>query len=56
MTFSMMYSPDKMMTGKSPLPISTPGSCFPTRYSPTYRTPSDSMRKCFTNPPVRLSL
>uniref|UniRef100_A0A8D8Z873 POU domain protein n=1 Tax=Cacopsylla melanoneura TaxID=428564 RepID=A0A8D8Z873_9HEMI len=54
MTFSMMYSPDKMMTGKSPLPISTPGSCFPTRYSPTYRTPSDSMRKCFTNPPSRI--
>lgn len=52
MTFSMMYSPDKMMTGKSPLPMSTPGSCFPSRYSPTYRTPSDSMRRCITNPPV----
>lgn len=47
-----MYSPDKMMTGKSPLPMSTPGSCFPSRYSPTYRTPSDSMRRCITNPPV----
>ncbi|XP_026683185.1 inhibitory POU protein-like [Diaphorina citri] len=54
MTFSMMYSPDKMMSGKSPLPMSTPGSCFPSRYSPTYRTPTDSMRRCITNPPSRI--
>ncbi|XP_014261854.1 inhibitory POU protein isoform X1 [Cimex lectularius] len=46
----MMYSTDKMMQGKSPLPISAPGPCFPGRYSPTYRTPPDPMRRCMTNP------
>ncbi|KAG8323226.1 POU domain, class 4, transcription factor 2 [Homalodisca vitripennis] len=45
----MMYTPDKMMTGKSPLPISAPGPCFPGRYSPTYRSP-DPMRRCMPNP------
>lgn len=49
----MMYSTDKMMQGKSPLPISAgPGPCFPGRYSPTYRTPPDPMRRCMTNPTV----
>ncbi|ODN03235.1 Inhibitory POU protein [Orchesella cincta] len=41
-----MYSTDKVMNGK-PLgsTISAPGSCFPGRYSPTYRGP-DPMRRC----------
>lgn len=47
----MMYTPDKMMSDKSPLPISAPGPCFPGRYSPTYRSP-DPMRRCMPNPPV----
>lgn len=47
----MMYTPDKMMSDKSPLPISAPGPCFPGRYSPTYRNP-DPMRRCMPNPPV----
>lgn len=48
----MMYTPDKMMSEKSPLPISAaPGPCFPGRYSPTYRSP-DPMRRCMPNPPV----
>ncbi|OXA38143.1 Inhibitory POU protein [Folsomia candida] len=38
-----MYSSDKVMNGK-PLG-SAPGSCFPGRYSPTYRGP-DPMRRC----------
>ncbi|XP_014270562.1 inhibitory POU protein isoform X2 [Halyomorpha halys] len=50
----MMYSTDKMMQGKSPLPISGPGPCFPGRYSPTYRSPPDPMRRCMTNPSSRL--
>ncbi|XP_054274878.1 inhibitory POU protein isoform X2 [Macrosteles quadrilineatus] len=49
----MMYTPDKMMTGKSPLPISAPGPCFPGRYSPTYRSP-DPMRRCMPNPSTRI--
>lgn len=52
----MMYSTDKMMQGKSPLPISGPGPCFPGRYSPTYRTPPDPMRRCMTNPSVSTML
>jgi len=46
-----MYSSDKVMNGK-PLgsSISSPGSCFPGRYSPTYRGP-DPMRRC-VNPTV----
>lgn len=50
----MMYTPDKMMSDKSPLPISAPGPCFPGRYSPTYRSP-DPMRRCMPNPPVSTS-
>ncbi|KAK7874258.1 hypothetical protein R5R35_006293 [Gryllus longicercus] len=48
-----MYSPDKMMNGKPALhpPISAPSSCFPGRYSPTYRSP-DPMRRCMPNPSV----
>lgn len=46
MTMSMYPSAaDKMKMG-------TP-SCFPGRYSPTYRGPtSDQMRRCMTNPSV----
>ncbi|KAJ9579854.1 hypothetical protein L9F63_004456, partial [Diploptera punctata] len=49
--FFAMYSPDKMMNGKPSLhpPISAPSSCFPGRYSPTYRSP-DPMRRCMPNP------
>lgn len=48
-----MYSPDKMMNGKPTLhpPISAPSTCFPGRYSPTYRSP-DPMRRCMANPSV----
>ncbi|XP_067012411.1 inhibitory POU protein [Anabrus simplex] len=50
-----MYSPDKMMNGKPSLhpPISAPSSCFPGRYSPTYRSP-DPMRRCMPNPSSRI--
>lgn len=45
----MMYNPEKMVTSKGPLPISGPGGpCFPSRYSPTYRT-AESMRRCMPN-------
>ncbi|XP_055616200.1 inhibitory POU protein isoform X4 [Toxorhynchites rutilus septentrionalis] len=44
MTMSMYPSADKMK-------MSTP-SCFPGRYSPTYRGP-DQMRRCMTNPSSR---
>lgn len=45
----MMYNPEKMVTSKGPLPISGPsGPCFPSRYSPTYRT-AESMRRCMPN-------
>ncbi|XP_065222176.1 inhibitory POU protein isoform X2 [Planococcus citri] len=45
----MMYNPEKMMSSKGPLPISGPGGpCFPSRYSPTYRT-ADSVRRCMPN-------
>ncbi|XP_055843816.1 inhibitory POU protein isoform X2 [Episyrphus balteatus] len=45
MTMSMYSTPDKMKMG-------TP-SCFPGRYSPSYRGP-DQMRRCMTNPSSRL--
>ncbi|XP_021706657.1 inhibitory POU protein isoform X5 [Armigeres subalbatus] len=44
MTMSMYPSADKMK-------MSTP-TCFPSRYSPTYRGP-DQMRRCMTNPSSR---
>ena len=55
----MMYSPDKMMMNPKPLgpPAIGGTNCFSGRYSPTYRVPEqmrDPMRRCMTNPPVRI--
>ncbi|XP_058468073.1 inhibitory POU protein isoform X3 [Malaya genurostris] len=44
MTMAMYPSADKMKMGTT--------SCFPGRYSPTYRGP-DQMRRCMTNPSSR---